>query len=114
MRKKLLIIAAAAAVFAAGCGSGTSPAPETTAQETAAEETTEAETEETTEEETAAETETVPEETEENEAEKVGFDVDELRDIMMLDFRNLRELVAQGYDYAMLRRNDIKRIAFDD
>lgn len=38
----------------------------------------------------------------------------ELRDIMMLDFRNLRELVAQGYDYAMLRRNDIKRIAFDD
>lgn len=38
----------------------------------------------------------------------------ELRDIKMLDFRNARELVAQGYEYAMLRRDDIKRIAFDD
>ena len=100
MRKKLLIIAAAAAVFAAGCGSGTSPAPETTAQETAAEETTEAETEETTEEETAAETETesVPEETEENEAEKVGFDVDELRDIMMRFGGCTEEEVDEGIE----------------
>ena len=100
MRKKLLIIAAAAAVFAAGCGSGTSPAPETTAQETAAEETTEAETEETTEEETAAETETesVPEETEENEAEKVGFDVDELRDIMIRFGGCTEEEVDEGIE----------------
>jgi predicted acylesterase/phospholipase RssA len=38
----------------------------------------------------------------------------ELRDIKILDFRNARELVAQGYEYAMLQRNEIKRIAFDD
>ena len=35
----------------------------------------------------------------------------ELRDIMMLDFRDVRELVAQGYEYTMLRREEIKRIA---
>ena len=34
-----------------------------------------------------------------------------LRDIMMLDFRHAKELVAQGYEYAMLRRGDIRRIA---
>ena len=38
----------------------------------------------------------------------------DLRDIMMLDFRDVRELVAQGYEYAMSRREDIKRIAFGD
>ena len=106
MRKKLLIIAAAAAVFAAGCGSGTSPAPETTAQETAAEETTEAETEETTEEETAAETETVPEETEENEAEKVGFDVDELRDIMIRFGGCTEEEVDEGIELGRIGKPD--------
>ena len=34
-----------------------------------------------------------------------------LRDIMMLDFRSLREIVAQGYEYAMLKRSVIKNIA---
>ncbi len=38
----------------------------------------------------------------------------ELRDINVLDFRNARELVAQGYEYAMSQRNEIKHIAFDN
>ena len=76
MKKNLFIIAAASvALFAAGCGN--TAAPETTAQETAAEETTAEETEETTEEEKPEESET-----EKGEAEKLGFDVDELREIM--------------------------------
>ena len=83
MKKNLLIIAAAISLFAAGCGTGSAPAPETAAQETEAEETAAEETEAETEEESAEETEaeTVPE-TETDEAEKIGFDVDELRDIM--------------------------------
>ncbi|MBO6149694.1 MAG: hypothetical protein J6O43_00825 [Clostridium sp.] len=89
MKKNLFIIAAASvALFAAGCGN--TAAPETTAQETAAEETTAEETEETTEEEKPEETEASSEEaseteeseTEKGEAEKLGFDVDELREIM--------------------------------
>ena len=34
----------------------------------------------------------------------------ELRDVMMLDFRSVKELVSQGYEYAMLRREEIKRM----
>lgn len=33
-----------------------------------------------------------------------------LRDIMMLDFRDVRELVAQGYEHAMMRREEIRRV----
>lgn len=36
----------------------------------------------------------------------------ELRDIMMLDFRDVRELVAQGYEYTMLRREEIRQMVF--
>ena len=102
MKKNLFIITAAVMAMAfAGCGQSGQTAQETTAQETAAEETTKEETaEETTEEETAAETETesVPEKTEEHEAEKVGFDVDELRDIMMRFGGCTEEEVNEGIE----------------
>lgn len=38
----------------------------------------------------------------------------ELRDIIMLDFRDVKELAAQGYDCAMLRSDDIRRMAFEE
>ena len=85
MKKNLFIIAAVSiSLFAAGCGGGAAKAPETTAAESS-EEIKETETAAETEEESSeAETEETeaPEETEKDVAEKLGFDVDELRDIM--------------------------------
>lgn len=35
-----------------------------------------------------------------------------VRNIKLLDFRGARELFVQGYEYAMLRRSDIRKLAF--